>query len=234
MEEEKKPTAMEMLLSKLFFYFLGALAVLILICAVLSFMVGDEKKETEKENVQTDQPKIITDLLTPNQYSRSQRKLEKVNGIVIHYTANPKSSAKDNRDYFENLKNRKTTYASSHFVVGLQGEIIQCIPLDEIAYASNNRNSDTISIEVCHVDPAGKFEKETYQSLVELTAWLCGKYDLKKEDIIRHYDVTGKMCPKYYVKHPKAWKKLKKDVFRYMESKKEKLEPVEGDEKRKG
>ena len=62
---------------------------------------------------------------------------------------------------------------------------------------------------------------------MKLTAWLCGKYDLEKKDIIRHYDVTGKMCPKYYVKHPKAWKKLKKDVFRYMENYKEKLEPIE-------
>ena len=226
-EKEKKPTALEMLLSKLFFYFLGALAVLILICAVLSFMIGDEEEKTKKEKIQTDQPKIITDFLTPNQYSRSQRKLEKVNGIVIHYTANPGSTAKDNRDYFENLKNKKTTYASSHYVIGLEGEIIQCIPLNEISYASNNRNSDTFSIEVCHEDSAGKFGKETYQSLVKLTAWLCGKYDLEKKDIIRHYDVTGKMCPKYYVKHPKAWKKLKKDVFRYMENYKEKLEPIE-------
>ena len=34
-------------------------------------------------------PEIQEELLTPNQYSRSQKKLTKVNGIVIHYVANP-------------------------------------------------------------------------------------------------------------------------------------------------
>ena len=33
-----------------------------------------------------------------------------------------------------------------------------------------------------------------------------------EKDIIRHYDVTGKLCPKYYVEHPDAWEKLKKDA----------------------
>ena len=41
---------------------------------------------------------------------------------------------------------------------------------------------------------------------MKLTAWLCDLYGLDaREGVIRHYDVTGKICPKYYVDHPEAW-----------------------------
>lgn len=155
--------------------------------------------------------------LTENEYSRPGISLKTVNGVVIHYTANPGSTAENNRNYFEGLKDSQVTYASSHYIVGLDGEIVQCIPLDEIAYASNERNDDTISIEVCHEDESGKFNKETYQSLVKLVAWICGEYNLKENDIIRHYDITGKICPKYYVEHEDAWKDFKTQVFDYIE-----------------
>ncbi len=84
--------------------------------------------------------------------------------------------------------------------------------MSEIAYASNDRNRDTLSIECCHEDESGKFTKETYQSLVKLTAWLCDTYGLETDQVIRHYDVTGKLCPKYYVEHEDKWDTLKKDI----------------------
>lgn len=162
-------------------------------------------------------PDFDVQLLTPNPYSRPQTKLKKVKGIVIHYTANPGTTAQQNRNYFEGLKDSKITNASSHFIVGMEGEIIQCIPSSEIAYASNERNEDTLSIECCHPDETGEFTKDTYESLVHLTAWLCGKFNLTADDIIRHYDVTGKKCPLYYVEHEDAWKQFLKDVQKYIE-----------------
>lgn len=203
-----------------------SLAVTVVICLILSCFVDDKAKKVsnEAETKKTEEPTIEELFLTPNKYSRPQIELKKIKGIVVHYTANPGSTAEDNRNYFENLKNRKNRFASSHFVVGIKGEIVQCIPLNEIAYASNDRNSDTISIECCHKDSSGKFNKKTYQSLVELVAWLCGKYNLKSEHIIRHYDVTGKLCPKYYVENEDKWKQFKKDVFEYIELTNEKKE----------
>lgn len=155
--------------------------------------------------------------MTVNPYSRPGTALEKVNGIVIHYTANPGATAIANRNYFENLKDTHTTKASSHFVVGLEGEIVQCIPTAEIAYASNDRNSDTISIECCYKNEDGSFEQATYDSVIKLTAWLCAKFGLTSEDVIRHYDVTGKLCPLYYVEHEDAWAQFKKDVDTYLQ-----------------
>lgn len=221
---EKEKEQQNSLLQNLIATLAIATAILVVICIVLSCLVDtSKKKEKEKENVtvKTDKPEIEEMLLTPNKYSRPQIPLKEVNAIVIHYTANAGSSAEGNRNYFENLKNKKKNFASSHFIVGLKGEIIQCVPLDEISYASNNRNSDTIAIECCHEDDSGKFNEKTYQSVVELVAWLCGKYNLQKDDIIRHYDVTGKQCPKYYVKHKKAWSKLKDDVFDYIKKSEE-------------
>lgn len=155
---------------------------------------------------------VDQEFLTPNEYSRPQKTLGKVKNIVIHYVGNPGTSAKNNRDYFESLKDSHITKASSHFIIGLEGEVIQCIPLDEYSYASNNRNGDTISIETCHLDEAGTYTEATYQSMVRLSAFLCDKYHLTEEDLIRHYDVTGKLCPRYFVEHEDAWKQFQSDV----------------------
>ena len=162
-------------------------------------------------------PPFDVELLDVNEYSRPGISLEQINGIVIHYTANPGSTAQNNRDYFEGLKDSHETKVSSHFVVGIEGEIVQCIPSSEIAYASNSRNSDTLSIECCHTDETGKFTEATYTSLVRLTGWLCYRFNLTSEDVIRHYDVTGKICPKYFVDYPEKWDEFCGDVGKMLE-----------------
>lgn len=136
--------------------------------------------------------------------SRRGVDLEDLQDIVIHYVGNPGTSAQQNHDYYAN----PTSEVSSHFVIGLNGEIIQCIPLWEKSSASNHRNRDTISIEVCHPDASGKFTDASYRSLVKLTAWLCDSCGLKRSAVIRHYDVTGKQCPLYFVTHEDTWKQF--------------------------
>ena len=156
---------------------------------------------------------VEQDFLTVNPYSRPGTELKKIDGIVIHYVGNPGTTARANRSYFESLSSGTDgVYASAHFIVGLDAEVLQCIPLTEISYASNSRNDDTIAIEVCHPDDTGKFSEVTYSRVVELTAWLCDQLDLTADDVIRHYDVSGKDCPKYYVEHPEAWEQFRSDV----------------------
>ena len=157
---------------------------------------------------------VERDYIPVNEWSRPGTPLEDINAVVIHYVGNPGTTAKANRNYFASLSSgEEGTYASSHFVVGLEGEVVQCVPLTEIAYASNGRNGDTVSIEVCHPDETGEFSSVTYDRCVELTAWLCREFKLDPEkDVIRHYDVTGKECPRYYVENPDAWEQFKADV----------------------
>ena len=162
---------------------------------------------------------VEQDYIPVNDWSRPGTPLEDINAVVIHYVGNPGTTARANRNYFASLASGKEgTYASSHFVVGLEGEVVQCVPLTEVAYASNGRNGDTVSIEVCHPDETGEFSPVTYRRCVELTAWLCREFKLDPEtDVIRHYDVTGKECPLYYVEHPEAWERLKADVAAELE-----------------
>ena len=203
----------------------GRYAAIVGIAALVLFITllvvaGTRRQKAEKHTVsEKTYPDITFDVrfLDPNPFSRPQLALKKVHAIVVHYTANPGVDAVANRNYFNNLpkaneRKQKKTYASSHFVIGLDGTIVQCIPLEEMAYASNDRNSDTVSIECCHKKENGKFTAQTQAALIQLCTYLCIKFDLTEENLIRHYDVTGKICPKYFVEHPDAWETFKKDV----------------------
>ena len=221
---------------------LGGAAVFLLVLVLVLHIFGgitdtkQEEKNTTTESSQHGAEKLLpklnftVDLLKPNKYSRPQLALKEVNAVVVHYTANPGTDAKDNRDYFNNLPrinkgSSSPKYVSSHFVIGLEGNIVQCIPLNEMAYASNDRNSDTVSIECCHPKKDGKFTNATYEALIELLTYTCIRFELDPQtQIIRHYDVTGKMCPKYYVKHEDKWEQLKKDVAERVEVTKKQLE----------
>jgi N-acetylmuramoyl-L-alanine amidase len=161
--------------------------------------------------------------LTKNKYSRPGVLLKKVKGIVIHWVANPGTSAPANRNYFENLKNQTPPnddrYASAHYIIGLHGEVIQCVPDTELCYhvgankytsAASQRlsgypNNCTLGIELCHLDAIGRFTAETLQSCRELISFLLAEHGLKKTDVWRHYDITGKICPKYFVENQSAW-----------------------------
>ena len=199
-------------------------AVVVIFLSIVAVLLKAEVEEIESQKAEEleyrveQAPEIQVQLLPVNEYSRPGTPLNQVKGIVIHYTGNPGTTASQNRSYFEGLAESKKTKASSHYIIGLSGEIIQCVPLDEIAYASNERNVDTISIECCINNEAGKFTDKTYDALVHLTAWLVGEYDLKISDIIRHYDVTGKICPKYFVEHESAWEDFKMDVEKYIDT----------------
>ena len=155
---------------------------------------------------------VTVDLLPVNPYSRPGDPLEQVNGIVIHYVGNPGTTAEQNHSFFQNLARTGETYASSHFLVGLEGEVLLNVPLNEIAYCSNQRNGDTISIECCHPDDTGEFNAATYDALVRLTRWLMEEYGLDTSQVLRHYDVTGKVCPKSFVELPEAWEQFLRDL----------------------
>lgn len=169
-------------------------------------------------SVPLEHPPMDVQLLTVNEYSRPGQALPEVKNIFVHYTANAGTTAIQNRSYFESLAETHERSASAHFVIGYEGEIVQCIPTKEIAYAVKQRNYDSISIECCYLNENGVFTQETYATLIELTAWLLHKYELAPEDVLRHYDEGGKNCPKYYVENEKEWQIFLNDLTAYMEN----------------
>ena len=167
---------------------------------------------------------ITNNYLTPNQYSRPCTKRTQTTKIAVHYVGNPNTSALANRNYFENCKDIHK-YVSSNYIVGLRGEVICCVPDEEIAYCTNQANSYSVSIEVCHPKSDGVFADCTYVSLCELCAMLLKKYKLTVNDLIRHYDIvrtdgTRKQCPLHWVptKYQSEivatarWNRFKQDV----------------------
>lgn len=158
---------------------------------------------------QVEDIKIKQMLLTPSEYTRPQTKIEPT-AIAWHYVGNPNTTAVANRNYFESLKDSHETKASSHYIIGLEGEIIQCIPDLEKSFCTNNANDYTISVECCHPDNTGRFTEETYRSMIWLGKYLMQKHGIKNN--IRHYDVTGKTCPKWFVDNPEEWEKFKDDL----------------------
>ena len=62
--------------------------------------------------------------LPVNEYSRPGEALPEVNDIFVHYTANPGTSAAQNRSYFEQQKDMHEASVSAHFIIGYEGDLI--------------------------------------------------------------------------------------------------------------
>ena len=160
---------------------------------------------------------VYQDFLPINRFSRPGTIITEINTIVIHNIGNPNTTAAQNRNFFANVAPEEEWSVSSNFIICLDGSIIQCVPVDEIAHASNQRNIDSLSIELCHPDYTGVFTEETYNAAVRLTAWLCVQFNINAEDIIRHFDVvrsdgSQKSCPRYFVYNEEAWEAFKAAV----------------------
>jgi N-acetylmuramoyl-L-alanine amidase len=172
--------------------------------------------------------------LSVNPFSRPGKKLAGIKALVLHWVANTGSTARQNRDYFESLKTQSlgdasARYASAHFIVGMLGELIQGIPLEELAYHVGAKsykpealgrlghypNNCTIGIELCHPTADGRFTGATIQAAVELCALLCVQSGLDPvRDIWLHWEITGKYCPKYFVDFPGEFERFKAAVGR--------------------
>lgn len=158
---------------------------------------------------------ITKDFLTNRQNRPALRDAEfysirKLKGIVMHWTANTGkgANAKRNRMYFQTAPR----HASAHYIVD-DSTIIQCLPDHEVAYHVGGRyyqpmgkaimeddltpNYFLIGIEMC-VNEDGDWQK-TYQNSVELAQFLLNKYQFTVKELFRHYDITGKDCPKMMI-----------------------------------
>ena len=164
---------------------------------------------------------ITKRFLTPNEWSRPQKPIKEFKGIVIHWTANPSADAKQNWLYFEAKKKGMSSYGSAHYIIGQDGEIIQAIPDNEIAYHVGSSQKDpesgqiytdfarkkyghyavhwqttspnfcTIGIELCPTDYEGNFTDMTIKAAIDLCVYLCKKHNLTADDITTHHDIVG-------------------------------------------
>lgn len=167
-------------------------------------------------------PTVIEKWQKKNKFGRPGTPLT-AKKIAIHYTGKADVEGLKTVSYFNNVVangykvNGKYIYASSHYVIDLDGTIYQLIPTNEICYATNSANSYAIAIEVATTGSDNHYTDATYKSMVHLCAWLCQYKGLNcKTDIITHTDVVGKsykLCPIYMVKNPDKMAQFKLDCW---------------------
>ena len=162
------------------------------------------------------------DFIPKNKYTRPGALLNGVKKIVLHWTANPGASAENHQKYFGGTAIKNKTYASAHIFIDSK-EAICIIPLNEMAYHANdqyekgyrgvkeiapNANKLSIGVEMC-VEKDGTISLDTIKRTSEVIAELCKIYKLTEKDIVRHYDVTHKPCPKPFIDHPEQFESFK-------------------------
>ena len=155
-------------------------------------------------------------MLPINQYitvrNRTISNRTRIQYLVIHYVG-AVSNAKSNCNYFY------STYraASAHYFVD-DNSIWQCVLDKDIAwhvgantYFNGCRNSNSIGIEMCCFNNNGALDMSdaTINNTLELAAYICRKYGITIDRVVRHYDVTHKSCPAPFVSNPSRWNDFK-------------------------
>lgn len=131
--------------------------------------------------------------------------------ITVHSTANPGSTARQERAWLTNLSNKRT--ASWHICID-EREAVEAIPLGEAAWHAGDGgdgpgNRKSIAIEICE---SGNRTK-TLENAAELIAGLLRRLGLGAERLRRHWDWSGKACPRILMADNwAAWKKFKHDI----------------------
>lgn len=166
-------------------------------------------------------------------YNRRPALLMAATSITIHNTGNPTSTARNERAWLTNPSNTRT--ASYHLVVD-EHEVIECLPLNENAWhagdgngaASGNRTS--ISIEICE---SGDYFK-SLSNAVELAAKLLKQYGWGVDRLRRHYDWSGKICPRLMYSNGTwaGWTEFKSRVAAKLQPIKEEDQPMTASEKK--
>lgn len=162
---------------------------------------------------------LKTDIANRSNYGNS-RATSKIKYIVIHYTGNDGDTDEANGKYFKNnivktsahyfvdgdsvTRSVPDNYIAWHCGGGLQG-------LNGHAYWLKCTNTNSVGIELCDEKKNGKYDftDATINNAVELVKDLMKEYNIPVSNVIRHYDVTGKKCPKPFVEDEKAWNNFK-------------------------
>ena len=128
-----------------------------------------------------------------------------IDRIVVHFTATL-ASARNNATYFS--RNEGQGASAHYFVDDITPEIYQSVAEGDTAWHAGDwqMNCRAIGIEV--VSAGEDFSATEVEKLGWLVRKLMAKYGIGASGVIRHYDVTGKLCPAPYVAASK-WAALK-------------------------
>ena len=166
-------------------------------------------------------------LAHPSNFTKGRK--QKIQYIVVHYTANNGDTAEGNGKYFSGA-DRNT---SAHYFVD-EIKIERSVFDKDTAWHCGAkiyrhkkcRNENSIGVEMCSKkDSNGQYyiNQKTQNNAAELVKWLMKKYDIPIENVLRNNDVTGKLCPEPFAKNQKLWLDFKQKLLQSKEVKKEML-----------
>lgn len=140
----------------------------------------------------------------PKSQSKRPGTKAQMDSITIHNTGNPSSTAKNERGWLTNPLNTRS--ASWHLVVD-QMEVIEAIPLDEVAWHAGHNvgNRTSIGIEICESGDQIK----VWNNAVLLTAKLLYERGWGINKVRTHQSWSGKNCPRLILPR---WKDFLNDV----------------------
>lgn len=177
----------------------GPLLIIVVLLILFVSMSGKlswiVQKPIEKEKIETaiGIPYVVDNI--PKSEKRPHFK-RSIKYIVVHNTANPNSTAKNERDYLVNTANLSST--SWHLAVD-DKEVVEAVPLTEMAFHAGKLEGNRygIGIEICE---SGNYKK-TEKNAEKLIAYLMAYYHIPIENIKTHQDFTGKDCPRIVLEH---------------------------------
>lgn len=128
-----------------------------------------------------------------------------IDRVVVHYSGTT-ASARNNAVYFSRNENQG---ASAHyFIDDISPEIYQSVAEGDTAWHAGNWDMNCRSIGIEVVSAGEDFSEVEIQKLSWLVQTLMAKYGIGADGVIRHYDVTGKLCPAPYIDEGR-WAALK-------------------------
>lgn len=158
---------------------------------------------------------IDTRLLDISETTRPNEKLKGVYKIVLHDAPLRNKSGIKNRNYINDLRFQDNIFCSYHYIIGLNGEIINLIPEKEISIHTGNIEFDfhSISIALCSYT-LENFSNKTLVSLKILSKALLKKYNLDTNyDLIRCYDFINRRSPIIFVDNSYFYYDFKENIY---------------------
>lgn len=145
----------------------------------------------------------VKEMIIPYGANNPDRSI-KPDTIVIHYSGGACVTAET---LARCLVNNNANNVSANYCVD-ENDIICTIPPGYMSYGVTGHNNHIINIEVCYSDPAGRFELDTIANIRRIVKKCMRDFNISADKVVRHYDLTKKKCPWYYVDNPSEWVRL--------------------------
>jgi N-acetyl-anhydromuramyl-L-alanine amidase AmpD len=159
-------------------------------------LLGFASEEAAAQSKAPDYPKAVWHPAhETNYYDAARERSHDINAVMVHAS---EDSYKNTWRYFQTPR----LNVSTHYVVGMAGQVVQLVRHADIGFHSGSRYYDNHSIGIehaCYSEDASSWTDELYRASARLTAYICRRHNVPVDErhILRHRTVSqnGRTCP---------------------------------------